>query len=61
MNLDSCDTCGVVIDIDYVGFVDDRLEDGTINPKVLGNRDHLFKTWKCPVCDQLNASNMEID
>ena len=61
MNLTSCSNCGVVIDRDYVEFIDpypnaDDDSCGEVNPNVIWYCKEPIRTWKCPVCQTFNGT-----
>lgn len=56
MNLQVCENCGVVINLVKVKFIPERDEEGLINHENIWVGDYYSKTWKCPVCEELNPS-----
>lgn len=60
LKLSSCDTCGIVVDLKKVSFIEkypDECEDdlGEMSDDVIWIDKEPCDTWKCPNCSTLNG------
>jgi len=56
MNLDSCENCGIVVDLNNVNYIDSDEDDGGyIEEEMVWGGDGYLETWKCPICETPNG------
>jgi hypothetical protein len=52
MNLQSCSSCGVVVDLDRLVFPPTYDSDGTTTKAAVWDGDEFVSSLSCPVCDE---------